>query len=182
MAKNKVFLHIGTTPTPGIDPLIGHDELLAQAGLIGAPCPDSVRHFAILEMLEQHRDAGLTRRDVAGNWASITRNWWRGRTDLALSMAEFAEASRDQAALIVDHLAGLELHVVITMDADQPDDLLVARWSRLLKPGRLHVIDLEADATDVDLAETITGVAHVVRHRSQSNPSWAQRLRRKHTA
>lgn len=160
--KKKIILHIGPNPSSLAEPhraLAGHQELLDgvehRIAEVEQPELDRAAH----EMLRTHKTVGLKRRDVDGAWAEICRSLLRSRSDLVLSQPGFALADGEQVALILDGLAGLDVHVVVTPSEDEEPDDLVARWSAHLKPGRVHVAPLATDAAAIDVAEELAGVA-----------------------
>ena len=53
-----------------------------------------------------------------------------------ISEPGFLEADADQAALAIDGLAGLKVHLVVTTQAELP-----TAWTRLVKPGRIHFVE-----------------------------------------
>lgn len=162
MAKNRLVLHIG--PTLDIDhlELEAHRALLADAGLHLLDVAAEDLEAARREMLRTHREVGLERRDVEGSWAELTRHLWRGQGDVVISMPAFAAADLGQAALILDHLAGLDAHVAIS-GPDAATTEICGRWARLLPARNLHRLTLEDDAAAIDLAESLAGVGHLIR-------------------
>lgn len=178
MAKNKLFLHVGPEPRSLTHAdLAGHRALLAGAGCLVPQVQQSALDAAATEMLRTHRAQGMRRREVEGAWAGITRGLWRLGTDVLLSQPQFAEATDEQFALIVDHLAGVELHVVVLT---APATRSLPAWSGSVPASRLHVREVEDDAAAVDLAETLTGVVWAVRHpRTQSRTPRLRALARR---
>lgn len=182
MPKNKLLLHIGAMPDAGTPAelaveLDAHRDLLAAAGLHLLDTDPEDVDAATVEMLRRHRDVGLERRDVEGSWAELTRHLWRGQRDALLSIPGFADADLGQAALILDHLGGLEVHVAISGTADVRDDI-AQRWSRLIPGVRLHHIDLDEDAVVIDLAESLAGIGHLMQA-APSRPVSRHRPRRR---
>lgn len=160
MAKNRLLLHIGPTPATTQADLEAHRSLLANAGLHLLEAAPEDLDAATWEMLRTHRDVGLDRRDVEGSWAEITRQLWRGQRDVVISVPAFADADLGQAALILDHLAGLETHVAISGPAAGTTEI-TGRWARLLPARNLHVLDLDDGAT-IDVAESLAGIGHLI--------------------
>lgn len=160
--KKKILLHIGPNPS-GLDGinagLLAHQYLFdgVEHQVAGVGQADLDR--AVIEMLRTHKAVGLSRRDVEGAWAQTCRSLLRSASDLVLSQPGFAAADEEQAALVTDVLAGLDVHVVTTPADDEEPDALVAKWSAHLKAGRVHVAPLDRDAELVDLAEVLAGVA-----------------------
>lgn len=158
--KNQILLHVGPNPadTDHAD-LEQERELFAGVDHEVAAVDQARLDRATLEMLWQHRSAGLRRRDVEGTWAGICRALLKARTDLVLSLPGLSVADDVQSALVVEALAGLDVHVLLTPDDDTDPGDLVARWSRHVKRRRVHVAPLREDATTVDLAEELAGTA-----------------------
>jgi hypothetical protein len=146
MAKHRLFLHIGPTPVaPG-------REVLASLAASGVRVPDVTADDldrADTEIRRRHRAVGLRRRDVEGAWARVCRRIHRSRSDAFVSLPGFWEADADQAALAVDGLHGLHVHLVVAADAGE----LPEAWTRLVKPERVHA--LGAGATSVDVVEQV---------------------------
>ncbi|CAN5496246.1 hypothetical protein BH09ACT12_BH09ACT12_11540 [soil metagenome] len=153
-SKRKAFVHIGLDDGSGdfIDGALAlHSRALSELG-VQSPASSSEEMFrAALEMLRAHRDWGYERAEVEGAWTSIVRRGQKGKDTLVFSQTLLAGARPEQVALLVDALAGFEIHVVITAHA--PDawtvpgeprhDLgaVLECWSRAVKkPERLHVI------------------------------------------
>lgn len=170
MGRRTALLHLG--PHAPHRPLAAHCDLLANAGCV-TPEDAAALEAAAVEMLRRHRTAGLRRREVEGAWAGLCRRAHRTGRDTVLSQPRFAEATAEQAALILDGLAGFEVHLVLTTYADSaPLADLLETWAPLLPAGRVHVRRLEAGAGSVDLAEQLAGIALALRRR---------RLERRHT-
>jgi hypothetical protein len=146
MAKHLLFLHIGPTAlAPG-------PEGLASPAASGVRVPDVTADDldrADTEIRRRHRAVGVRRRDVEGAWARVCRRIHRSRSDAFVSLPGFWEADAHQAALAVDGVHGLRVHLVVTADAGE----LPEAWTRLVKPGRTHA--LGAGATSVDVVEQV---------------------------
>ncbi|KRF12337.1 hypothetical protein ASG90_15260 [Nocardioides sp. Soil797] len=165
--KKKILLHIGPNPSAVSDlhaRLASEQALLDGVGHRVAEVDQCDLDRAKHEMLRTHKDAGLKRREVDGAWARICRALLRSRADLLLSQPDFTRADDAQVALILDGLAGLDVHVVVTPSDDEEPDDLVARWSARLREGRVHVAPLGQDAAPVDLAEELVGIALCIQH------------------
>lgn len=135
MAKHHLFLHIG----PDIVEVDAHvRERLAAVGVLTPDVSQEDLHRADLEIRRAHKAAGLRRKDVEGAWARVCRKTFRTRSDAFISEPGFFEADADQAALAIDGLAGLKVHLVVTpqAQAELPD-----AWTRLVKPERIHAIE-----------------------------------------
>lgn len=151
MAKHQLFLHIGP------DVVEVDADVRERLAAVGVRTPDVSQddlHRADLEIRRAHRSAELTRKDVEGAWAKVCRRAFRLKSDAFVSQPGFFEADADQAALAVDGLAGLKVHLVVTPDTR--DDLPVA-WTRLVKPGRVHAI--EPGLAPADFAAELARIA-----------------------
>ena len=135
MAKHHLFLHIGPDVVE-IDADVR--ERLAAVGVRTPDVSQDDLHRADLEIRRAHKAAGLRRKDVEGAWANVCRRTRRTRSDAFISEPGFFEADADQAALALDGLAGHKVHLVVTAQAQAE---LPAAWTRLVKPGRIHVIE-----------------------------------------
>lgn len=149
MAKHRLFLHIGPTDlAPG-------PEVLASLAASGVRVPDVTADDldrADTEIRRRHRAVGVRRRDVEGAWAGVCRRTHRSRSDAFVSLPGFWEADADQAALAVDGLHGLRVHLVVTTEPGEVPEA----WTRLVKPERVHA--LGAGATSVDVVEQVARV------------------------
>ena len=188
MARRKVFLHLGLadTGTAFVErALLAHSEGLAGIG-VEAPAISTEEMFRVaLEIRRTHTEVGYTRGEVEGTWAALCRRVRRGRGTVVLSQELLAAADPDQAELLIDALAGLEVHLVLTVrdpaaqltaawaghvksgesvsfgrfrdqimapDRDsetarrfwaaQDVEAVLAQWTGLVRPGRIHVIPL----------------------------------------
>jgi len=151
MAKHHLFLHIGP------DVVEVDAEVRERLAAVGVRTPDVGQddlHRADLEIRRAHKAAGLKRKDVEGAWAKVCRKTRRTRSDAFISEPGFLEADADQAALAIDGLAGLKVHLVLTAQAQA--DLPVA-WTRLVKPERIHVV--EPGLSSGDFAARLARVA-----------------------
>ena len=162
MAKRKAFLHIGLGDGSGdfVDgALEKHGHALAALG-VRRPAKSADEMFrATIEILRAHKDWGYKRSEVDGAWSGICRRAHKGKDTVVFSQPLLAAAAPDQIDLLLDSLAGFELHVVVTVRApdawtvpgEPAQDLgpVLDRWSRAVrKPHRLHVI-VDADAPGV---------------------------------
>jgi hypothetical protein len=154
MAKHLVFLHIGPDVVE-----ISEDtrRSLAAAGVQTPDVSESDLQRAHLEICRIHKESGLRRKDVEGAWARVCRKTFRARADAFISQPGFWAASADQAALALDGLHGLKVHLVVSTGdgAGVPD-----AWADRVKPGRIHV--LESGLTPTDLAAGVARVALTV--------------------
>jgi len=136
MARRKIFLHLGLAGTGAgfIEPaLLAHQEALATVG-IAAPAISAEEMFRVaLEIRRMHKDVGYKRVEVEGTWAALCRRFRRGRGTVVVGQELLAAADLDQAALLLDGLAGFEVHLVFTVR--DPGTQLLAEWSELVKAG-----------------------------------------------
>lgn len=136
MARRKVYLHLGLADTGAafLEPaLLAHADGLAAAG-VTVPATSSEEMFRVaLELRRLHKQHGYKRRDVEGRWAEVCRRLRRSSGTAVLSQELLAAADADQAALLLDGLAGFEVHLVLTVR--DPAIQLTAAWGELLKAG-----------------------------------------------
>lgn len=145
MARNKVMLHIGPDPVRHAD-LVPHAAELSDLGHVVPPLDQEALDLAALEMLRAHKAAGLRRSDVEGRWAEVGRLAFRARTDLVISQPLLHQAQHGQVPLVLDALAGLDVHVMLTSGSE--DDSLRAPWVRDLGPFHVHTMAAPTDAGD----------------------------------
>ena len=139
MAKPHAFLHLG----PG--PLVltsGDVEVLRAAGVRVPGVSSEQLERARLELLRQHRQAGLPRKDVEGAWARTCRAVFRLRSHVLLSLPGLAEADVEQASLALDSLAGLRVQLVCAGQVP-------SGWVGLVRPERTHVAGADEAAAAV---------------------------------
>ena len=168
--KRKAFLHIGLDDGSGDfidDALELHERALAELG-VRRPARSREEMFrAALQILRAHKEWGYRRSEVEGAWTGIVRRAHKGHDTLVFSQPLLAAARPEQVALLIDALAGFEVHVVVTARAphawvvpgEPAHDLgsVLDRWAAAVrKPERLHVI--VADET----AATWTAFGRVV--------------------
>lgn len=165
MAKRTVFLHLGPT-VPGIDALhgaLGDDPALTAAG-VGLPAVDQgLMDRADVEIRRRHKEVGVRRKDVEGAWAKVCRKTFKAKGDVLVSQPGFVHATPEQAALAVDGLVGMRLHLVLT-PGSEPDEEgltdLVGPWATYVKrSSRIHVLPVDEDPTVEELG---AGLARLV--------------------
>ncbi|GAA3678322.1 hypothetical protein GCM10022237_42150 [Nocardioides ginsengisoli] len=143
--KHKAWIHIGM-PGAGdvIEPALAHHHAaLVELGVASAARTTAEGFRAAVEMTRSHRDWGLKRGDVEGQWTRLVRRAEKARADLAFSQSLLAAATPEQVALLVDALGGYQVHVVVTTGLDDESGAL-ARWQAAVrKPERLHVIETD---------------------------------------
>lgn len=153
-AKRKAFLHIGLDDGSGDfldDTLAAHPRALAELG-VRRPARSREEMFRVaLEILRTHREWGYRRAEVEGAWSQVVRRGLKGKETLVFSEPMLAAAQPEQVDLMVDALAGFEVHAVVTASApdawavpgDPGRDLgtLLDRWTRAVRRSdRLHVV------------------------------------------
>lgn len=181
-----MFLHLGLEGSGAgfIEPaLLTHAETLAGVG-VTAPATSTQEMFRVaLEVRRLHKDHGYKRTQVDGTWAALCRRFRRGTGAVVLGQELLAAADPQQAALLLDSLAGFDVHLVFTVRdpgtqltsawaeqvkagetlplrkfldrifaperdfatarwfwQSQDVEAVLARWSRLVRPGRIHVL------------------------------------------
>jgi hypothetical protein len=164
MGKPKSFLLVGL-PHTGVPLLTAalelHREALAGTGVrVPAKSADEVFRAAV-ELRREHKAWGLRRRDVEGAWAGICRRALKHKDTAVVGHELLAGAAPDEIALLVDGLAGTQIHVVLLAGVPDgrvglfPDELdlagVLARWERAVTgPDRMHVV--VTDHTDPAVA------------------------------
>jgi hypothetical protein len=150
MAKRrKAYVHVGRSGVEDLvaKALVHHRHALLELG-VEVPARTSAEAVrAAVEILWDHRRWGLSRPQVEGQWVTLCRRVQKGRTSVVFSQPLLADATRDQAALLVDGLAGFEVHVVVTAAPDDRGvaDLLETWGSVVHRPHRLHLVPVGAD-------------------------------------
>jgi hypothetical protein len=163
MANTQSFLLVGL-PHTGVPLLTAaleqHRDALAELG-VTAPAKSADEVFrAAVEVRREHRAWGLRRKDVEGAWSAICRRALKKGQTVVVGHELLAGATRDEVALLVDRLAGTEVHVVVLAGVPDgrvglfPDELdlgsVVERWAAATgSPDRLHVVVTDpTDATN----------------------------------
>ncbi|MDZ5619826.1 hypothetical protein [Nocardioides bizhenqiangii] len=144
--KRKVFLHVGMPGAGDIIEvaLVHHRDALFELG-IDVPARSAEETFlSAVDVLREHKAWGFARKEVEGQWADVCRRAWMGKQTVAVSLPLVATASRPEIDLLLDTLAGMQVHVVLTASPDDDIDDIAARWGAAVrKPERLHVIRLD---------------------------------------
>lgn len=158
MVKRSAYLHIGLPHSADFlaPALSEHATTLATYG-VSTPARSADEMFrAAVEIRRDHRAWGLRRRDVEGVWAGIYRRARSATDDVVLSQELLAGATSEQVALLMDGLAGFDVHVVVTVCAPDPrvslvpDELdlgaVLDRWSHAVRsPDHVHVLPAHPD-------------------------------------
>ena len=140
MAKRRFVIHIGLTHAGGgslATALSDHSAALAGAGIrVPARTPGEARRAA-LEIRRLHSTFGHRRKDVEGSWALLCKRARKegaaSRDAVVLSDDLLAGATHEQIALLLDSLAGFEVHVIAVL-AD-PATQLVSAWTDSVRAG-----------------------------------------------
>lgn len=122
MAKRRFVIHIGLSHAGGgslAGALSDHAAALAEVGVrVPARSADEARRAA-LELRRLHSTYGFKRKEVEGTWALLCK---RARKEgakshdaVVVSDDLLAGASPEQIALLLDSLAGFEVHVVAVL-------------------------------------------------------------------
>ena len=141
MGRRRLIWHIGLAD-PARDVvganLAAHGPALEAAGLLVVGDPRTAT-LATHELLRTHRRAGLSRKDVEGQWARICDRVWQHRGVSLLSTPGLCAADKDHLRLALDPLIGLEVHLVVT--ADTWSQQLYGAWLAELRAGRTTAWD-----------------------------------------
>ncbi len=136
MSRRKLIWHIGPASAPRAviaRSLEVHEAALEAAGVRPvASAEESTR--ATHELLRTHREAGLARREVDGQWSRICDRVWRHKGTSVLSTPDLCVADKDQVKLALDALIGVEVHLVFALDSLSQQ--LYGGWLAELRAGR----------------------------------------------
>lgn len=167
MAKRRFVVHLGLPHTGAgglAAALAEHAAPLAEAGVrVPARSADEARHAA-LELRRLHGTYGLKRKEVEGTLALLCKRARKegAKTHDAVVVSDdlLAGATREQVALLLDSLAGFEVHLVATL-AD-PARQLVAAWSEAVRAG-----------SDLELRRYARRVLDPARRLDEAGAFWA---------
>lgn len=154
MAKHRAFLHVGLPHSCGplySAALATYADALAAQGVVQPAASADELFRAAVEIRHDHRAWGLRRKDVEGVWSEICRRAFKAKKDVVISHELLAGCTEDEIALLVDQLAGFQVHVLLTAGTPDarvslfPDDHdlagVAARWATAVRaPERVHVI------------------------------------------
>ncbi|MBM7516816.1 hypothetical protein [Nocardioides nitrophenolicus] len=143
--KQKAWIHVGM-PGAGdiVEPALAHHHAaLVELGVASLAHTSAESFRAAVEMTRSHKDWGLKRADVEGQWTRLVRRARKTRCDLVFSQSLLASATADQVALLVDALAGCQVHVVLTTGLDDETAALTQWQAACRKPERLHVLETD---------------------------------------
>lgn len=143
--KHKAWLHVGL-PGAGdlIEPALAHHhDALVELGVASIARTTAESFRAAVEITRSHCEWGLARADVEGQWTRMVRRAARANADLVFSQPLLAGATADQVDLLVDALAGFQVHVVLTTAAGD-ETATLERWARAVRrPERVHVLETD---------------------------------------
>jgi hypothetical protein len=167
MAKRRFVVHLGLPHTGAgglAAALAAHAGPLAEAGVrVPARSADEARRAA-LELRRLHSTYGLKRKEVEGTLALLCKRARKegAKTHDAVVVSDdlLAGATREQVALLLDSLAGFEVHLVATL-AD-PARQLVAAWSEAVRAG-----------SDLELRRYARRVLDPARRLDETGAFWA---------
>lgn len=152
MGRRTAYLHIGLPGSGGgflEIALREHAAALAAQGVAHPVAAADEMFRAAVEIRRDHRRWGYQRRDVEGTWAEICRRVRKTRDRVLLSQELLASCTADQADLLLDTLAGTDVHLVVT--ARRPDverhefTQLTDRWRTAVgRRGHLHILVVPA--------------------------------------
>ncbi|WP_418057684.1 hypothetical protein [Pimelobacter simplex] len=143
--KHQAWIHVGMPGAGDVieSALAHHHAALVELGYASVARSTAESFRAAVEMTRAHKDWGLKRADVEGQWTRLVRRAEKARADLVFSQSLLAGATPEQVALLVDALAGYRVHVVVTTGLDD-EAATAARWSAACrKPERLHVLETD---------------------------------------
>jgi len=167
MAKRRFVVHLGLPHTGAgglAAALATHAGPLSEAGVrVPARSADEARRAA-LELRRLHGTYGLKRKEVEGTLALLCKRARKegAKTHDAVVVSDdlLAGATREQVALLLDSLAGFEVHLVATL-AD-PARQLVAAWSEAVRAG-----------SDLELRRYARRVLDPARRLDEAGAFWA---------
>ena len=163
MGRRTAFLHLGLPRSGGAfldSALAEHTDALEAAGLDHPAISAEEMFRAAIEIRRDHGAWGYQRREVEGAWAEICRRARKARGDVIFSQELLAGCTPPQIALLLDTLAGFEVHLVVT--ARDPASQLVASWASSVEAGR-----------SVSFARFCERVADPAREHEQAQRFWA---------
>lgn len=152
MRRPVVHLHLGL-PGSGAGfletALFDHADALAAQGVAHPVLAPDEMFRAAVEIRRDHHAWGYRRRDVEGTWAEICRRVHKTRGRAVLGQELLTSCTDDQADLLLDTLAGAEVHAIITArraDVERHEFTeLTGRWRRALgRRNHLHTLVVPA--------------------------------------
>jgi hypothetical protein len=166
MAKPSTFLLVGL-PHAGLpqitEALERHRDILLDHR-VRLPARSADEAFrAAVEVRREHRAWALRRKDVEGTWAGICRRALKHREPVVVGHELLAGASSEEISLLLDGLAGTQVHVVVLAAAPEPlaglmpseldlGDVLTRWESAVAAPDRVHVLVADHGPTAAWLA------------------------------
>lgn len=146
MSRRRCYLHIDLAGLTGHrlgHEMVAHRDLLRDLGFKIAVHDVKEAELAAIELRRTHESRGLTRRQVEGQWAQISRRIWKGKRTPLLSIPGLGKCTPEQADLALDALAGLKLTVLISVPALATPEVqaavreVVEHWKARTPHGRV---------------------------------------------
>ncbi|GAA3529376.1 hypothetical protein [Nocardioides daeguensis] len=143
--KQKAWIHVGVPGAGDVveSALVHHRAALVELGVASLAHSTAESFRAAVEITRSHKDWGLKRADVEGQWTRLVRRAHKTKSDIVFSQSLLAAATADQVALLVDALAGYQVHVVLTTGLDDVAPAIAQWQAACRKPERLHVIETD---------------------------------------
>ena len=117
MGRRIAYLHIGLPGSGGgflEAALVEHSLALEERGVRHPTRTADEAFRAAIEIRRDHRAWGYRRSDVEGTWAEICRRIRKHQKIAVVSQELLSGCTPSQMALLLDTLAGIEVHVVVT--------------------------------------------------------------------
>jgi hypothetical protein len=137
MARRTAWLHVGL-PGTGADalwPLLTAQIEGLHAQGFDVPAVSREELFrAGLEIRREHKAWGYRRAEVEGSWAAVCRRAHRSRRQPLVVSELLAGAAPDQIDLLLDGLAPLRTHVVVSLR--DPVTQVLDAWGEAVRSGR----------------------------------------------
>jgi hypothetical protein len=143
--KHKAWIHIGLSGAGDVlEPALAHHhQALVELGYASVARTTAESFAAAVELLRTHKEWGMRRADVEGQWTRLVHRATKAKADLVFSQPMLAAATPDQAALLVDALHGHQVNLVLTTGGED-ETAVLERWSRVVrKPERIHVLEVD---------------------------------------
>ena len=147
MARRRAILHL-PLPEGGGDlveaAIEAHASTLEARGVRRPARTQEEMLRAAVELRRDHRAWGYRRRDVEGSWAELCRRARQGRPrphTLLFGHPLLTGLTAEQAALLLDGLRDLEVHVVVTAPPGPAAEAVASVWrTELRRPDRVHLV------------------------------------------
>lgn len=137
MPRRTAWLHIGLpgTGAPAVAAALASyaDSAAAQGFSLPALSEEQLLRAA-LELRREHKAWGYRRREVEGAWAEVCRRAHKGRREPVVVCDLLAACSPEQVALLLDGLAPMRTHVVVSLR--DPLSQVLDAWAQTVRLGR----------------------------------------------